>query len=138
MNGVLSLLETSRLEYMLSVHWNECILEVSSLSVICIALTLLLLPMLDLIIVPFLRHLMLHPSILKCVGIGGILTLLSAVAMFVLQGVVDRASTATEEQCIFANSEPSYGNSEHVNMYWMFLPVILHTMAQVMLYVPSK
>lgn len=138
MTGVLKLLETKRLEYLLSAHWKECTIEVSSLSLIYVTLTLLMLPLLDLVVIPLLRHLMCHPSILKCMGIGGMLTLLSAVTMFTLQGVVDRTSTATEEQCIFADSEPSVGDNEHVNIYWMFLPVILHSMAQVLLYVPSK
>ncbi len=138
MSGVLSLLEARKLEYQLSIYEGQCNIDVSSLSVLYIGLTLVLLPLLDLLIVPMLRHLMCHPSILKCVGIGGALTVLSATSMFALQGVVDRSSTDTEEQCIFADSEESVESSGDISIYWIFLPVIIQAISQVMLYVPSE
>ena len=137
-NDVLTLLQAIWPEYMLSFEWKTCSLEVSMLSMVYVALVLTLLPILDLVVVPVLRHLMCHPSILKCVGIGGMLTLFSAVTMFALQGFIDRTSPSTEEQCIFFDSETTIQGNGPVSMYWMLLPVSIHAIAQIMLYVPSK
>jgi len=137
-NGVLTLLQANWTEYVLSFELKKCSLGVSMLSMVYVALVLTLLPILNLVVVPVLRHLMCHPSILKCVGIGGILSLLSALTMFALQGFIDRTSASTEEQCIFLDSEPVIEENGPISMYWMLLPVTIHAIAQIMLYVPSK
>lgn len=119
----------------LAVHWKNCGLEASSLNVLNIVLLLVLVPLMDLVIVPILRHMMLQPSILKCLGMGGVLTFMSILSLFALEGIEEHYSSET--QCIF-DSDGISEKSAAVSVYWLFLPMVLVTIAEIMLYIPSK
>lgn len=121
----------------LTMHWKNCGLEVSFLNVLNVILLLVLVPLLDLVVIPILRHMMLQPSILRCLGLGGILTFMSVLSVFALEGITDHYSKSSDSQCMFATEGVSKERAE-VSGYWLFLPVVLVTLAEILLYVPCK
>ena len=123
----------------LAVQWKNCGLKVSLLNSLNVILLLLLLPLLDLVVIPILRHILLQPSILKCLGLGVVLTFTSVLSLFALEGVVDHYSSSSKsyDECMFA-IEGDSEERETLSGYWLFLPMVLATLAEILLYVPSE
>lgn len=138
--NTLSLIQTHMSDIaQLDVHWNNCGLEVSLLNALNVILLLVLIPFLDLVVIPILRHMMLQPSILKCLGLGGVLIFTSVLSVFTLEGVVEHYSSSSEARdgCMFA-SEGISEEMETLSGYWLIIPMVLVTLAEILLYVPSR
>ena len=122
----------------LVMQWKNCGLEMSWLNALNIMLLLLLIPILDFVVVPLLRHMVLQPSILKCLGMGGIFTFLSVLSLFTLEGVNDHyfISKEASDICVLASNEDSQDVA--LNGYWLLLPILFVTLAEILIFVPSK
>ena len=120
----------------ISTYWQSCTFEISTLSAINAILLLALIPVLDLLMVPLLRHAMIHPSILKRLGVGGIFTLLGMLSLLTLEGLGDRSFSGGSNTCMFGKDTSQESNG--MSGYWLILPMVLVTLAQIMIYIPSK
>ena len=121
----------------IDIHDSICSLQVPTLYAMNSVLLLLLVPLTDLIATPFLRHIMLHPSILKRLGIGGICVLLSMLSLLTLNGIGDCYFSTASDVCIF-NSHLSSQESTTISAYWLVVPMILATLGEILIYIPSK
>ena len=119
------------------IHGRYCDFEMSALNALNPVLLLLLIPVLDLVLVPLLRHAMLHPTILKRLGIGAGCTLLSALSLLTLEGVEDRRSSEESDVCVF-DTRTVYREKRDVNSYWLFVPMVLVTIAEIFIYIPGE
>lgn len=121
-----------------TVAWKICDLKISVLSITKPVLLLMLIPALDLFMVPTLRHAMLHPTILKRLGIGAICMLLSVISLLVLEGISDQyLSVGARDNCIFDEHAASKELKSKMSPYWLFLPVTIGTVAEVFIYIPG-
>lgn len=121
----------------LAIHWKVCNFEISVLSASRPALLLILIPVLDLLLVPLLRHAMLHPTILKRLGIGSMCTILSVFSVLALEGVGDRYYSAESDICMFNHRMYGRQGRNETSSYWLFLPMILATIAEIFIYIPG-
>lgn len=93
---------------------------------------LLLIPVLDLAVIPLLQNLNL--SILRRIGVGSFLTLISLVMLLLLEGTGRHSSDGV---CMFSTGEELEGNLE-VNVYWVLLPLVTVTVAELLVYIPGE
>ena len=120
----------------LVLHWGVCDFRLSALSAINPTILLLLLPILDLLIVPLLRHIMFHPSILKRLGIGAFCILMSALSLLALEGIRDQVFTENGSGGVINKQEEEVDNQ--ISSYWLILPETLITLAEIFVYIPGK
>jgi hypothetical protein len=116
-------------------QWEVCNFKVSILSASSPALLLFLVPVLDLLVVPVLRHAMLHPTILKRLGVGAVWTLLSVLSALTLEGVGHKYQSDVREVCMFDRHALQGWNE--MSSYWLFLPMVLTTVAEIFIYIPG-
>lgn len=119
----------------LALHWKVCDFRVSVLSASHPVLLLILIPVFDLLLVPLLRHAMLYPTILKRLGIGATFMLLSVLSMLALEGVGGRYYSGDSDVCMF--NDDAYQERNEMSSYWLFLPMILATIAEIFIYIPG-
>lgn len=117
----------------LAFHGKTCDFEITALSALNPALLLVLVPVLDLLLVPLLRHAMLHPTILKRIGMGAMCTLMSVLSVLALEGI---GTHTDSDACMF--NDYGYQEKSELSSYWLFLPIILATMAEIFIYIPGK
>ena len=120
----------------LVVHWKVCDLKISAIKALGPVVLLTLIPILDLFVVPLLHHAMLHPTILKRLGIGATWTLLSVLSMLALEVIGDRHYRVGNDMCMIANHY-AYHEINQMSSYWLILPVILTTIAEIFIYIPG-
>ena len=116
-----------------AVVWEICDFKISALSAAKPVLLLMLIPALDLLVVPMLRHAILHPAILKRLGFGAICMLLSVISLLLLEGISDQYLDAGDN-CIFSECVAS---KSKMSPYWLFLPVTIGTVAEIFIYIPG-
>ena len=100
-------------------------------DVISSILVLTFVPILDLVIVPLLGNF--NPSIRKRMGIGAFLCCVSVVILLVLE-VVGRQS-GSQTICMFNDAQEERLS---INVYWILLPSLIMTIAQVLIYISGK
>lgn len=117
------------------VHWTICEVGFTITDAISALLLLTIIPILDLLIVPFLQSS--FPSILGRLGFGASLALLSLLSLFTIEGI--GGHSLGDQVCMFNTvaEEEARGHLE-VNVYWIFLPLTLVTLAEVFIYIPCK
>ncbi len=120
-----------------SANWTFCDFKVSTLTGLNAGLLLVVIPALDLIIVPLLRHAMIHPSIRKRLGIGGLCALLSVLSLLGLEGIGDHYFSAGSDNCLFDGHTSALERNE-ISSYWLVLPMVLVTLAEIFINVPCK
>lgn len=111
-----------------------CGVEFTLTDSISALLILTFIPILDLLVVPLLRHL--NPSILKRLGVGATLAFLSILTVFLLETF--GRHTPGDRVCMFNMEESAAGNILEVNAYWVVLPLAIVTLAEICICIPSK
>ena len=110
-----------------------CDIEVTIADSISAILILTLIPLLDLLLVPMLRNC--YATILKRLGAGATLAFLSIVVLFLFEAFGSHTSSAGEEICMLRSSEQG---QLHINVYWILLPLVMVTLAEIFIYIPSE
>ena len=119
------------------VHRNPCDFKVSLLQLLNSVILFVLLPVLDLLVIPFLRHIMLHPSILKRLGIGALCILLSTLSLFTLEGVQDQVLTEESGEACVLSGQGGVKDGSGISLYWLILPELLITLAEIFIFIPG-
>lgn len=108
-----------------------------------VSLVLLLIPLLNFIIYPFLREYM--PNMLKRIGLGVLLAVLAQFAVLAMSGVGSRRTwinNTSHEQCMFSTnfnrSTPLVYDYSNVSEFYVLLPHLLITVAEILVNVTSK
>lgn len=117
----------------LKLRTSVCGIEVTITDGINALLILTFIPLLDLLIVPMLRNC--YATILKRLGIGATLAFLSVLVLFFFEGVGPHASG--EQMCMF-NAAERERDQLHISVYWILLPLVMVTFAELFIYIPSK
>ena len=95
---------------------------------------LVLIPVLDLLVIPLLRNLNL--TILRRIGFGASLTFISLLMLLLLEGTGKHSSG---EVCMFRAEEDLEAEGElEVNVYWVLLPLVTVTVAELLVYIPGE
>ena len=105
-----------------------------------VTLLLILIPVLNFVLYPFLREYM--PNMLKRIGMGVFLALLTQVSILAVSGE-GSAHRASHEQCMFSANFSNHDIREAyqystVSEFYALLPQILITIAEVLINVTSK
>lgn len=117
----------------LVIHWKVCDFKISALTALSPVLLLTLIPVLDLLVIPLLHHAMLHPTILKRLGIGAMWTLLSVLSVLALEAIGDRNYGVESDTCMMVYNQ----GRNKMSSYWLILPVTLVTIAEIFIYIPG-
>ena len=113
-----------------------CHIDIPLSDSISAVLLLTLIPFLDLIIVPFLRYTTVNPSILKRLSIGATLAVLSLFILFLIEAVSSYGDASGGAMCMFnADKKPPARMS--VDVYWLLLPLLIMTVAEIFIFIPS-
>ena len=120
----------------LKISTELCQVYITLSDSISAFLLLTLIPFLDLILVPFLRYTTVNPSILKRLSIGATLAMFSVFILFLLEAVGSHGTTAGDATCVF-NADEQPRSQLNVDVYWLLLPLILVTVAEIFIYIPS-
>lgn len=124
MNGTLPTLE---------LHTDMCDVKVSVTDGTNALLILTIIPLLDLLIVPMLQNC--YATILKRLGFGATLAFLSILVLFLFEAFGSHSSD--DLICMFNSSNREHGQL-HLSVYWVFLPIVLVTLAELFIYIPSE
>lgn len=116
----------------LSINTDLCEINIPLLSAINALLLVVLIPLLDLLIVPLLRHILMNPSIMCRLGLGSFLAFVTNVIILVIHLVGD----VNARVCIFHTIVSTL--KMDINVYWILMPVILLTIAELFIYIPGK
>lgn len=121
----------------LSFKTDLCQTDISLLDGINAATLLLFIPILDLLIVPLLRHSAFNPSILKRLGFGSFLDFLTVLSIFIFH--VTGSQTTSVMTCdVFSNQESHIQTAMiDLNVYWLLIPIFIGTMAEIFIYIPG-
>ena len=117
----------------LKLRTEVCGIEVTVTDVINALLILTIIPLLDLVLVPALHNC--YATILKRLGVGATLAFLSISVLFLFEAVGTHASG--DQTCMFHASTREQGQL-HISVYWILLPLVLVTIAEIFIYIPSK
>ena len=120
----------------LIIHGSVCDFKIYPLTSLNPALVLVLVPVLDLVVSPVLRYLMLHPSILKRLGLGTICTLLGTLSLLALEVIGERYFNMEGVACMFSKLTESEVQAD-ISSYWLILPIVLVTLAEIFIYIPG-
>ena len=115
----------------LTINTNFCEVDISLLNATNSLVLIALIPLLDLLIVPILRHAFINPSILCRLGIGSVLAFVAAFSIFMIQLEGDVRFPI----CIFTNVLPL---EMDINVYWILVPTVVLTVAEVFIYIPGE
>jgi dipeptide/tripeptide permease len=115
--------------------WN---IRISLSDSMTAALLLMLIPFLDLILVPFLRYTIVNPSILKRLGIGAALAVLSVFILFLMEvvGSYDEGVSGGDAACMF-NADERPPARLAVDVYWLLPSLLIVTVAEIFIFIPS-
>ena len=113
-----------------------CHIDITLSNSMSVVLLLMLIPLLDLILVPFLRYTTVNPSILKRLSIGATLAVLSVFILFLFEAVGSYEDMTGDATCMF-NGEEQPPARLGVDVYWLLLPLIIMTVAEILIYIPS-
>lgn len=116
----------------LTINTDLCQVNISLLSTANAFILTMFIPVLDLFVVPLLRYTFINPSIMKRLGFGSFLAFGTALSIFVMHMVGNLHS----KLCIFRFIDSSL--KMDVNVYWIFVPVVLLTISEVFIYIPGK
>lgn len=119
-------------------HQGACGFTISVLALINPIVLLVLLPLLDLLVIPFLRHIMLHPSILKRLGIGSLFILLSTLSLLMLEGIQDQVFTVESSGACVLSQHVEVEEGSAMSSYWLILPEFLITLAEIFIFIPGE
>ena len=121
------------------IHGSFCDFEICPLVLLNPVLVLVLVPLFDLLVSPVLRYKMLHPNILKRLGLAAVCTLLSTLSILALEGIGERYFGMENAACIFNKyldvSEEQ--TSAEISSLWLVLPIVLVTVAEIFIYIPG-
>ena len=117
----------------LKLQTSICDINITSTDGINAILILTLIPLLDLLLVPMLSHC--YATILKRLGVGATLAFLSILVLFLFEAIGSHATG--DEVCMFNASSQEQGQL-HINVYWIILPLVLVTLAELFIYIPSE
>ena len=115
----------------LTIDTNLCEVDISLLNATNALVLIALIPLLDLLVVPMLRHAFLNPSITCRLGIGSLLAFVAAFSIFMIHLEGDLSLPL----CIFTNVLPL---KMDIDVYWILLPTLLLTVAEVFIYIPGE
>ena len=117
----------------LRLKTEVCGIEVTVTDGINALLILTIIPLLDLVLVPMLRNC--YATILKRLGFGATLAFLSIVVLFLFEAAGRHSSG--DQVCMFHASSREQGQL-HISVYWVLLPLVMVTIAEIFIYIPSK
>lgn len=120
----------------LNVGTEMCHIDIALSDCISAVLLLTLIPLLDLVLVPFLRYTTVNPSILKRLSIGATLAVLSVFILFLIEAVGSYEGVTGDAVCMF-NAEEKPPAQLAVDVYWLLLPLIIMTVAEIFIFIPS-
>lgn len=113
-----------------------CHIEISLTDSVSAALLLVLVPVIDLALVPFLRYITINPSILKRLSFGATLASLGMLALFLIEAMGSYVGNTGDATCVF-NADKQPPAQLAVNVYWLVLPIVIMTVAEIFIYIPS-
>ena len=113
-----------------------CHINIALSDSLSAVLLLTLIPFLDLILVPFLRYTTINPSILKRLSIGATLAVLSIFILFLIEAVGSYEVATGDAACMF-NADERPPAQLDVDVYWLLLPLITITIAEIFIFIPS-
>ncbi len=115
-----------------TINTDLCHVNISLLSATNALILAILIPILDLFVVPLLRYVLINPSIMKRLGFGSFLAFGTALSIFVLHTV----GNVQSRLCIFQFNDSSL--KMDVNIFWILVPVVILTISEVFIYIPGK
>lgn len=117
----------------LQIHSEVCEIQVSVTDGINALLILTIIPLLDLLLVPMFQNC--YATILKRLGVGATLAFLSILVLFLFEafGSHDTGNV----MCMFNASTREPGQL-HISVYWILLPLVLVTLAEIFIFIPSN
>ena len=111
----------------------------SSVWLLNVVSILVIVPLLDKIVFPCLREY--TPNMLKRIGIGYFISILSPLVLLVLEGVGHHQSgltgIATVQQCMFKETQVPAADPLELSSAWVVLPHLFITLAEIFTYVSS-
>lgn len=120
----------------LKISTELCQVYITLSDSISAILLLSFIPFLDLILVPFLRYTTINPSILKRLSFGATLATLSVFILFLFEAIGSHNGIPGDESCMFS-ADDELPSQLSVNVYWLLLPLITVTAAEIFIYIPS-
>ena len=129
---------------------DVCGIEVTITDAINAILLLTIIPLLDLVLVPMLRNF--YVTILKRLGVGATIAFLSILVLFLFEAVGPHTNSGSDggggggggsgggsggQVCMFDASSREQGQL-HISVYWILLPLVLVTLAEIFIYIPSE
>ena len=130
---------------------DVCGIEVTITDAINAILLLTIIPLLDLVLVPMLRNF--YVTILKRLGVGATIAFLSILVLFLFEAVGPHTNSGSGSDgggggggggggsggqvCMFDASSREQGQL-HISVYWILLPLVLVTLAEIFIYIPSE
>lgn len=117
----------------LNLNTELCHSSITLIDGVCAVLLFTFIPILDLVLVPFLRYITINPSILKRLSIGATLAVLSVSILFLLEAIGSHSSDA---MCMF-NADEQPQSQLGVDVYWLLLPIITVTVGEIFINIPG-
>ena len=117
----------------LKLRTGVCGIEVTVTDGINAILILTIIPLLDLLLVPMLRNC--YATILKRLGVGATLAFLSILVLFFFETFGSHVEG--KHMCMFNAGERETGQL-HISVYWILLPLVMVTLAELFIYIPSE
>lgn len=117
----------------LQMHTDLCGVEISVTDGINALLILTIIPLLDLLLVPMLQNC--YATILKRLGVGATLAFLSILVLFMFEAF--GSHTSGNLMCMF-NTSTREPDQLHISIYWIILPLVLVTLAEIFIFIPSN
>ena len=117
----------------LKLRAGVCGVEVTVMDGINALLILTIIPLLDLLVVPLLRNC--YATILQRLGLGASLAFLSMLVLFLFEALGSHSSG--DQICMF-NASTRERDQLHISVYWILLPLVMVTLAEIFIYIPSE
>ncbi len=115
----------------LVINTNLCQVNISLLNATNALIVTVLIPVLDLLVVPLLRYTLINPTIMKRLGFGSILVFGTVLTVFVIHSV----GNVHSRLCIFHSVDSSL--KMDVSVYWILAPVMILAISEVFVYIPG-
>ena len=107
----------------------------SSVWLLNVVSILLIVPLLDKIVVPCLREY--TPNMLKRIGIGYFICILSPLILLVLEGVGHHLTRNATQKCMFKEAQVPGADPLELSSAWVVLPHFIITLAEIFYYTSS-
>ena len=121
----------------LNLSTELCHFSITLIDSIRAVLLFTFIPILDLILVPFLRYTTINPSILKRLSIGATLAVLSVSILFLLEAIGSYSATAASDAMCMFNADEQPPSELGVDVYWLLLPIITTTVGEIFINIPG-